>query len=115
MGQKIETKTVKLTGEERTWRVEIFCEKGDDPLIRAHREIVQVNAAGEVVQRDRSVGYVDRHLSAIARQKVAGLTGAKLAETIADWCDTLRAEDVDDRAEQEKRERNRREAREAGR
>jgi hypothetical protein len=91
----IETETVSK--EERTWRVELFCEKGEDPTIRAHREIVTLNTDGKVIARDRDVPVVARHLSVIANKSFTfnskTYTAAELAGVIAAVADTLRQED----------------------
>jgi hypothetical protein len=94
MAIELGDETLTLTKSERTWRVEIFVEHGDDPIIRAHREVVMTDADGKVSSRDRAIPTVERRLSAIAGKTYAGLTGAELAGAIAAWADGLRQEDI---------------------
>ena len=94
MSKSVGTETIELTIEWRTWRVEIFCEKGDVPRVVCHREKVWTRPDGTVAQRDRSVVTVARKLSQVASQEVAGITGANLAAAIAAWADTWHDEDV---------------------
>jgi hypothetical protein len=91
------TETVALTIEERTWRLEIFIEKGTDPTVRAHREVVKTDAAGNVVAKDPSA-VVERQLSKVASQSFAiggkTYTGAEIANVLAAVVDTWRQEDL---------------------
>jgi hypothetical protein len=83
------TEAVTLSAAERTWRVEIFIERGEDALVRVHREIVKTDASGEVVARDRSVGALDVRASEIETTMFADLTGAQLYAAIQGWADGL--------------------------
>lgn len=96
MAIDIGTESVALTVKERTWRVEIFCEVGNDPIIRAHREKVWLRPDGSIAQVDRNIHPVERSLAAIAKQDFGGgMTGLKLAQTIADVADAWRREDIE--------------------
>jgi hypothetical protein len=90
MGTESQTLSVK----ERTWRVEIFAEAGDDPTVRAHREVVHLDGAGRVVWRERDISMVTRSLSQIATTQFtngsATVTGGELAALIAAAADSLR-------------------------
>ncbi|MGB6080199.1 MAG: hypothetical protein WBF99_12145 [Xanthobacteraceae bacterium] len=89
--------TVTLTVEERTWRVEIFCEKGEDPTIRAHRQTVRSGGSGSVLSVENGA-LVERRSSAIQGDTftAAGvtITGAQLAGLIAQAADQWRSEDL---------------------
>lgn len=91
------TETIVLTIEERTWRLEIFTDKGVDPTVRAHREVVKTDASGNVISRETGV-TVNRSLSQFASQSftVAGksYTGAEIANLISAVADTWRQEDI---------------------
>lgn len=98
MAMDLGTETAIVTMQERTWRVEIFCEKGDDPTLRAHREVVSIDANGKVISQDRKITMVNRRLSAMAAQSftVGGksYSGAEIAAVIAAVADALRQEDI---------------------
>lgn len=75
------TETLTLTTEERTWRVECFCEDGTDYQMVIHREKLSKDASGNVIQRDRSLPTVTRTVSQVMGDKDAlqmlGLIKAK--------------------------------------
>lgn len=98
------TETVTVTKSTRTWRVEIFCERGNDPVVRAHREIIRVGDDGTVLSAERGI-TVDRLLSQIADEDVDGITGAALAGHIAKRADLWHEQDVAARAAAEERTR----------
>jgi hypothetical protein len=89
--------TLTLSGEERTWRVEIFCEKGQDPTIVAHRETIKSDANGNVVTRERGV-TVRRTGSGVATDTITvgnlTITGAQLAAVVAAAADKWRSYDL---------------------
>ncbi|MBN8960584.1 MAG: hypothetical protein J0H71_05585 [Rhizobiales bacterium] len=91
------TETVTVTLEERTWRVEIFCEKGEDPTIRAHRQTVRSDAGGNLLSIV-NCATVERNSSTIQGDTftAAGVTvtGAQLADLIAAAADQWRSEDL---------------------
>jgi hypothetical protein len=53
MAVALEAKTISVTPERRTWRTEVFSEKGEVPTIRFHREALEVDADGKIKSRDR--------------------------------------------------------------
>lgn len=91
------TETVTVTVEERTWRVEIFCEKGEDPTIRAHHQTVRSDGNGNVLSIENGA-IVERRSSAIQGDTFTAVgisvTGAQLAELIAQAADQWRGEDL---------------------
>jgi hypothetical protein len=78
--------------------VEIFAEAGDDPTVRAHREVVRIDGDGRVVWREREIPAVTRALSQIAATQFTGggatVTGGELAALIAAAADSLREADI---------------------
>lgn len=91
------TETVSLTSEERTWRVEIFTDKGIDPLVRVHRQVIKSTADGTILSvQDNAI--VERLQSAVMNDSftAAGVTvtGAQLAALISQAADQWRAEDL---------------------
>lgn len=75
------TETLTLTTEERTWRVECFCEDGTDYQMVIHRERLSKDASGNVIQRDRSLPSVSRTVSQVLGEpdalQMLGLIKAK--------------------------------------
>ena len=66
-----------------SWRIEVFSEFGDDPLIKAHRELVEYDAdTGEVlsVKKDRVVTRSLAELNDGPRQTIL-----KFAGLMDDW------------------------------
>jgi hypothetical protein len=94
MAINLGTETLDVTKSERTWRVEIFCERGNDPIIRAHRETIWIASDGTLLRSERGV-TVDRSLSQIATESHDGLTGAQLAGAIASRADFWRQQNID--------------------
>jgi hypothetical protein len=93
-------KTVTSTLEERTWRTEVFTEKGQDPVVRGHRELVGIDPAGNVDSRDRSIPPVEFTLSSVLTETITladgtVLTGAKMGEAISVWIDKKRQQVID--------------------
>src|SRR6266481_2831970 len=97
MAIKADDATVTLTRQERTFRVEIFCEKGNVPVIRAHREFHSASADGKHFTSDRDVHHVTRLLTDFADKPMTfqgvTMTGAQLAGFIADAVDAWSVED----------------------
>lgn len=91
------TATVALTTEERTWRVEIYCEKNEDPLVRAHRQVTRSLADGTVISTENNA-TVERRQSQVHDETftAAGVTvtGDQLAALISQAADQWRAQDV---------------------
>jgi hypothetical protein len=91
------TETVALTTEERTWKVEIFCDKGADPIVRVHRQLVKYDPSGAIVGIENNA-TVERHQSQVAANTftVAGITvtGNQLAALISQAADQWRTEDL---------------------
>lgn len=89
--------TLTLAGEDRTWRVEIFCEKGEDPIIVVHRESIRA-ADGDVIARERGA-TVHRTGSGVAADSFTvgsvTLTGAQLAAFVAAAADQWRTADLE--------------------
>lgn len=83
-----------LALKERTYLVEIFCEAGDDPIIRAHRETVRLDDKGAVVTRARDIAAVERTLTQVADKSFGGISGNDVAAAIMAWADGLRLEDL---------------------
>lgn len=94
------TETLSVMKSERTWRVEVFCERGEDPIVRAHRETITTTAAGELVGRERAGVTVERKLSAVAAEQINGMSCAQLAAQIAAVADAWRQQDIAAAAEQ---------------
>ena len=98
MAIELGNNTLAVTRQERTWRLELFTERGEDPSVRAHREVVRVDGEGNVLARDRGIPAVERRLSVVAAQSftVAGhtYTAAEIAAVIAAVADTWRHEDI---------------------
>ena len=94
------SETVTVAKHEQTWRIEFFCEHGEDPTIRYHREILAMNGE-EIASRDRNIDVVERKLSEIVAVTYGGLTGQQLADALMAWGDGLRQEDIDAGAEEE--------------
>lgn len=90
--------TKNVTIEERTWKIEIMCESGDDPIVRADRETVISTDDGTVLFRDRSARHTERRLSQVADQKFmlgdSAITGLQLSSYIATAVDDFRKEDI---------------------
>jgi hypothetical protein len=93
--------TVTLTKKEYTWRIQIFAEAGQEPVIEFLRETRLVDAQGNVVgPPDRNVPSVTRRLSQVAARSFAtmdgskSLTGAELMGLFAKGGDDLRQEDL---------------------
>lgn len=87
------TENLTLVKSERSWRVEIFCEHGADPLVRVHRETVGV-AGGQIVSRERAGVVVERQLSAVATEQINGMSCAQLAAQISAVADAWRQQDI---------------------
>lgn len=88
-----------VTITERTWRIEIETERGDDPVIRVFREKLTMAEDGTVLLRDRDLPVVGRRLSEITDQKVAvgaaSYTGSEVAAVIAAMADAFRQQDIE--------------------
>lgn len=66
-----------------SWRIEVFSEFGEDPLIKAHRELVEYDPeSGEVlsVKKDRVVSRSLRDLNDGPRQTIL-----KFADLLDSW------------------------------
>jgi hypothetical protein len=88
-----------ISTRERTWRVEFFCEAGDDAEIRIHRErILTITDGVQSVVKQRDIPVVSRRLSQIMGSQftAAGVTvsGAQLGALFAAVADALRKEDM---------------------
>jgi hypothetical protein len=90
------TTTITVSKQERTWRLEIFTEKGQDPSVRAHREMIETASDG-TFKRERSGVTVERSLSAVATEtfQIGGhtYTGGEIAMVLAAIADTWRGQD----------------------
>jgi len=98
MALSLGTDKTPLAMQERTWRVELFCEAGEEARLVMHRETVGLRPDGSVATRSRDVPPVQRTLSQIADQDFDGMTGAQLAQKLWDVGDALRQEDIDNPA-----------------
>lgn len=91
------TQTLAVTTEERTWKVEVFCEKGADPIVRIHRQLVRTNAAGEVLSVDNNA-TVERRQSEVGADSITAtgvtVTGNQLAALVSAAADQWRTEDL---------------------
>ncbi len=91
------TETISVTSEERTWRLEIFTEKGQQYSVRAHRETVRTDSEGNILSRERGV-TVERTFSAIATEQftIAGkaYTGGEVADALSAIADIRRQQDI---------------------
>ncbi len=90
-------KSLQVNVETRTWRVEVFCEKGQVPTVVAHRETVTVDEQGGIVSNVRAPQPVTRTLDKVATQEftVGGkkYTVAEIAAVIAEIADAWDDED----------------------
>lgn len=91
------TETVALTTEERTWKVEIFCDKGTDPTVRVHRQLVKSDPSGAIVGIENNA-TVERRQSQVAESTFTAasttVTGNQLAALISQAADQWRTEDL---------------------
>jgi len=89
-------KTMEVVPQTRTRLIEIVAPFGSVPLLRAHRETIEV-AASEVVKRENA-SEVSRSLSQVANQTHTCADGtvvkvAHLAECLPAWIDGWAVED----------------------
>jgi hypothetical protein len=75
----------------------MFTEKGQDPSVRAHREVIETALDG-TFKRERAGVTVERRLSAVATEsfEIGGhtYTGGEIAMVLAAIADTWRAQDI---------------------
>lgn len=83
---------IELMVEERTWRIEIFCDHGVDPMFVAHREKVWIRKDGTIMSRE-ILKPVNRSLSSMVEKKFNGFSTLEIAEVIAKASDDLAIED----------------------
>lgn len=98
------SESLTLAVQERTWRLEIFTESGEDPVVRVHRETVRTGNDGTIVSRERGT-VVERNFLSVAQQVfvIGGneYTGAEIAGVVSAVADYWRAEDLAAAAETE--------------
>lgn len=97
MAKHIDSSSLTVTTERRTWRINIEAAKNASPVLTAHRELIRT-VDGEVIARDQSAGTVTRALSAVAAEKVtlqsgAVLTPAQIAEALVALIEAWEIED----------------------
>lgn len=83
------SQTLSVTKQERTWRVECFCEDGTDYELVAHREVVTTDPNGVVISRERDK-EVHRRVSQVVSQPDA----LQLLQLMKDLCDRWAQEDA---------------------
>ena len=76
------SQTFTATKQERTWRIECFCDNGTDYQLVAHREILTLDQNGNVIGMER-LGNVSRRVSQIQAEPDA-LQFLGLAKTLCD-------------------------------
>lgn len=90
-------KSLQVNVETRTWRVEVFCEKGQVPTVVVHRETITVDEQGAIVSSVRSPQPVTRTLDKVAAQEITvdgkKYTIAEIAAAIAETADVWDDED----------------------
>lgn len=89
MSTPLGTTTLTVTKEERTWRVECFCENGTDYTMVAHREILSHAADGSVVSSERGK-MVTRSVSQVAKET----DSMQMLGLVKAVCDRWAAEDA---------------------
>lgn len=82
MAVEIGQKTITVIQEERTWRIECFCEDGTDYTLRAHREVLTKDQDGNLISQERGKS-VSRQVSQITDDPDA-LQFLQLAKLLCD-------------------------------
>lgn len=93
------TENVTLTTQERTWRIQIETQRGEDYLLEAFRETVRTIDGEAFGAPDKNAGVVRRALSKAALDTVTLDSGKtisvlELAEALVKHIETWRAEDL---------------------
>jgi len=79
---------------ERTCRIDISCNVGEDPRVVAYREIVGLDGEGKLTSRAPDMLVVQRPLSKIAEQEFGDVNGGQILQRLWDMLDELRKEDI---------------------
>lgn len=94
--------SLTVTPQERSSQVRIDAPFGGDPSVNATREMVRVDASGNLIGRDSAPMLLPRYLSKVHGDSVAftpsqsgKITGAEMAQCIADFIDMWRQQDID--------------------
>lgn len=85
-----ETKTINK--EDRTWRVEIFCEHNQPYQVVVHREILATDSEGNLVSTERGI-TASRTLESLKDNP----TALQVATAIKSMADQWRQEDLDNK------------------
>lgn len=83
------SQTLSVAKQERTWRIECFCEDGADYELVAHREVITTDPNGVVISRERDK-EVHRRVSQVAAQADA----MQFLQLAKDLCDRWAQEDA---------------------
>lgn len=89
MSTPLGSETITVTKQERTWRVECFCEDGADYTMVAHREILSLAADGSVVASERGK-TVRRSVSQVSTET----DSMQMLGLVKAICDRWAAEDA---------------------
>ena len=77
------SQTLTTTRQERTWRIECFCDDGTDYKLVAHREILTKDQDGNIISMERFQPSVVRTVSQIQNEADA-LQFLGLGKTLCD-------------------------------
>lgn len=90
MAIELGTETKEIKKEDRTWRVEIFCEHNQPYKVIVHREILYTDSEGNVMRIERGETS-SRTLENLSEDPEALQVAAKIKSTADKW----RQEDLD--------------------
>lgn len=90
MSIELGTETKEIKKEDRTWRVEIFCEHNKPYVVNVHRETLYTDADGNVMKTERGV-VTTRTLQNLMNDPEAVMIANKIKSTADKW----RQEDLD--------------------
>lgn len=97
MAKDLGKQTVTVSKQERTWRVEIFCDLGNNPVINFHRQVVLDDGTKKVADPTeyRVITRTAKELSEMSVTVAKNTyTGAELGAVISAFGDAL-ADDQD--------------------
>ena len=90
MSINLSKETKEINKEDRTWRVEIFCEHNQPYQVVVHRETLTTDADGNTISSERGV-TISRTLEELSKDSAA----VQIAAGIKSMADKWRQEDID--------------------
>jgi hypothetical protein len=95
MAKDLGSQTVTIVKQERTCRVEIFCDLGNVPIVCFHRQIIMDDGVKPIISSEGG-RIITRSAKELAEMSVkvgnATYTGAELAAVIAAFGDAIAAD-----------------------